>query len=147
MQARGSVVVDRPPEAVFEFMDVPENQARISPRLSAVETVGTFDNGAKHATYTYRLFGLGFDGEVRGIEHDPPELVTFELTGDIEGQIRWAFAPTDGGTRVTYTATYDLGVPAALELLSAPVLNWVNQREIRRTLENPRTSVEMSGHS
>jgi len=147
MQARESIVVDRPPEAVFEFMDVPENQARISPRLSAVETIGTFDNGAKHATYTYRLFGLGFHGEVRGIEHDPPELVSFELTGDIDGQIRWSFAPTDGGTRVTYSATYDLGLPAALELLSAPVVDWVNQREIERTLENLRTSVEHSGPS
>ena len=142
MDASASIVVDRPPEAVFEFMDVPENQARISPRLSSVETVGTFDNGAKRAIYTYRLFGLCFDGEVRGIEHDPPETITFELTGDIDGEIRWAFAPVDGGTRVTYSATYDLGLPSALALVLGPVASRFNQREIERTLENLRSAVE-----
>lgn len=111
MEASGSIVVACPQKAVFEFVDVPENQARISPRLSAVETLGTVDNGAKRATYTYRLFGVNFDGEVRGIEHEPPETVTFEPTGDIEGHIRGAFAATDRGTRVTYTASYDLGFP------------------------------------
>ena len=144
MEARGSIDVARPPQAVFEYMDVPENQARISPRLSAVETLGTFDNGAKRASYTYRLFGLCFDGEVRGVEHDPPETVTFELTGDIEGHIRWEFAPTDRGTRVTYTAAYDLGLPPGVGLVLWPVVDWFNQREIERTLENLRKAVEPS---
>ena len=68
MKASAETTIDRPRAAVFEYMDVPENQARISPRLSAVETLGTFDNGGKRAGYTYRLFGLPFEGEVRGVE-------------------------------------------------------------------------------
>ena len=141
MEASASIVVPRPRQAVFEFMDVPENQARISPRLSAVETVGTLDNGGKRATYTYRLGPLRFHGEVRGIEHDPPERITFEMTGDIEGEIQWAFTPTESGTRVTYTATYDLGLPTGVGWLLSPLLDWVNEREIERTLENLRTSL------
>ncbi|MDS0261244.1 SRPBCC family protein [Haloarcula sp. S1CR25-12] len=142
MDARGRTVVARPRKAVFEFMDVPENQARISPRLSAVETVGTRDNGAKRATYTYRLFGLAFDGEVRGIDHDPPERVTFEMTGDITGHIQWEFEPTGRGTRVTYAAEYDLGLPSAVTRLSGPLIDRFNQREITRTLENLRRALE-----
>ena len=142
MQVRGSIDVARPPQAVFEFMDVPENQARISPRLATVETVGTLDNGGKHATYTYGLFGLSFSGAVRGIEHVPPERVTFEMTGDIEGEIRWAFEPTDGGTRVTYTAEYDFGLPAALTRLLWPVVARFTRRDLRATLENLREALE-----
>ncbi|RLM57555.1 SRPBCC family protein [Halobellus sp. Atlit-31R] len=135
MYAVAERIVDRPPTAVFEFMDVPENQARISPRLSNVETVGVFDDGGKRATYTYRL-GLAFDGEVRGVVHDPPERIVFELSGDIDGRIEWRFEPADGGTRVTYSADYDLGLPAVVEWLLGPVAARFNRRELERTLEN-----------
>ena len=136
MDATATIVVDRPPEAVFEYMDVPENQSRISPRLTAVETVGTLDNGGKRARYTYRLFGLSFDGEVRGIDHEPPERIVFEMTGDIEGRIEWTFEPTAEGTRVTYAASYDLGLPPVLDRVLAPIADRFNRRELETTLEN-----------
>jgi len=138
MKATATTTVDRPPEAAFEYMDVPENQARISPRLSAVETLGVLDNGGKRARYTYRLFGLRFEGEVRGIEHEPPERIVFEMTGDIEGRIEWTFEPATRGTRVTYAAAYDLGLPAALEPILGPIADRFNRRELERTLETLR---------
>ena len=136
MQASVRTVIDRPPEAVFEYMDVPENQARISPRLSGVETVGTLDNGGKRATYTYRLFGLSFRGEVRGVVHDPPERIVFELSGDIDGRIEWEFETVEGGTRVTYTASYDLGLPTPVGWLLSPLAARVNRRELEATIRN-----------
>ncbi len=136
MEATATTVIDRPPEAVFEYMDVPENQARISPRLSAVETTGTLDTGGKRASYVYRLFGLSFEGEVRGVEHHPPERIVFEMSGDIEGRIEWTFEPVEGGTRVTYAATYDLGLPPFVDRLLGPVADRFNRRELEATLEN-----------
>jgi carbon monoxide dehydrogenase subunit G len=136
MKASVRAVIDRPPEAVFEYMDVPENQARISPRLSGVETLGTLDNGGKRATYTYGLFGLSFRGEVRGVVHEPPERIAFELSGDIDGRIEWEFEPVDGGTRLTYTATYDLGLPRPVQWLLSPLTNRFNRRELEATLRN-----------
>jgi len=136
VKASVRAVIDRPPEAVFEYMDVPENQGRISPRLSGVETVGVLDNGGKRATYTYRLFGLSFEGEVRGVVHDPPERIVFELSGDIDGRIEWDFEPVDGGTRLTYTATYDLGLPRPVQWLLAPLTDPFNRRELEATLRN-----------
>lgn len=141
MEAEDTVVVDRPREAVFEFMDVPENQARVSPRLAASRTVGTLDNGGKRAAYTYRLFGLTYEGEVRGVEHDPPAYVRFVVDGDIEGEIEWAFEAVEGGTRVTYAIDYDLGLPPLVGRLLGPVVARVNRREMERTLENLRERV------
>jgi len=147
MHATGTIVVDRPRTAVFEYMDVPENQARISPRLSAVETLGTLDNGGKYASYTYQLLGRSFEGEVHGVEHDPPAAVTFEMTGDIGGHIHWEFEPTDRGTRVTYTATYDLGLSRPVAWLLGPLTSRLNRREIDATLGNLRAAVETSAPS
>lgn len=138
MEATATTIVDRPPKAAFEYMDVPENQPRISPRLTAVETLGTPDNGGKRASYTYRLFGLRFEGEVRGVEHEPPERIAFEMTGDIEGRIEWTFEPTTGGTRVTYSASYELGLSPLLERLLGPVADRFNRRELEATLETLR---------
>jgi carbon monoxide dehydrogenase subunit G len=145
VKASVRTVIDRPPEAVFEYMDVPENQARISPRLSGVETLGTLDNGGKHASYTYRLFGLSFRGEVRGVVHDPSERIVFKLSGDIDGRIEWTFEPVDGGTRITYTATYDLGLPRPVRWLLAPVTNRFNRRELEATLRNLENRMAASG--
>jgi len=136
MKASAETTIDRPRAAVFEYMDVPENQARVSPRLSAVETLGTFDNGGKRAGYTYRLFGLPFEGEVRGVEHDPPERIVFEMVGDVEGRIEWTFEAVDDGTLVTYTAEYDLGLPPVVRWLVRPLVTRVNRRELERTLRN-----------
>ncbi|PSQ43430.1 SRPBCC family protein [Halobacteriales archaeon QS_9_68_42] len=113
MKASAETMIDRPRAAVFEYMDVPENQARISPRLSAVETLGTFDNGGKRAGYTYRLFGLPFEGEVK-----------------------WTFETVDDGTLVTYTAEYDLGLPPVVRWFVRPLVTRVNRRELDRTLQN-----------
>ncbi len=136
MDASEQIVIDRPQKAVFEFMDVPENQQRISPRLSSVETVGTLDNGGKRATYTYRLFGLRFTGEVRGVEHEPPERIRFEMDGDIAGEIRWQFEPIDHGTRVTYSIDYDFDIPWLIDSLFGPAIDRFNQRELQATLDN-----------
>ena len=141
MEATATTVIDRPPAAVFEYMDVPENQARISPRLSSVETIGTLDTGGKRASYTYRLFGLSFDGEVRGTEHRPHERIAFAMTGDIEGRIEWTFEPVEGGTRVTYAAEYDLGLPPLVDRLLGPLADRFNRREIESTLENLRANL------
>lgn len=136
MNASATTVIDRPREAVFEYMDIPENQARISPRLSSVQTIGTLDTGGKRARYVYRLFGLSFQGEVRGVEHRPPERIVFEMSGDIDGRIEWSFEEVEGGTRVTYTATYDLGLPPLVARILGPFADRLNRREIERTLEN-----------
>lgn len=134
MKAASEITIDRPPAAVFEFMDVPENQARLSPRLSRVETIGTLGGGGKRASYTYRLFGRSFEGEVRGVDHEPPERIVFEMTGDIEGRIEWTFEPVDGGTRVTYAAEYDLGLPSFVDRFLRPVTTRINERELEATL-------------
>jgi hypothetical protein len=79
--------IDAPVEEVFAYMDLPENQTEITPSLSTVETVGRLPNGGTRASYTYRMVGIPFDGEVVATEYEPDERVVFEMTGNLEGTI------------------------------------------------------------
>lgn len=96
----------------------------ISPRLPAIETTRILDNGSKRASYTYRLFGIPFTGEVCSVNHELPEMITFEMIGDIEGYIRWELEKTADCTRVAYTAEYDFEVLACILWAVRPALHW-----------------------
>jgi len=136
------IYVDVDPETAFEYMDVPEHQAEISPSLSTVETVETLPTGGKRATYTYRMGGVPLDGEVKAVAYDPPERIVFEMTGGIDGTIEWTFSPEGDGVRVGYAAEYDLPIPV-LDRLAAPFIRKYNERELATTLRNLKTRLEV----
>lgn len=136
-----SVHVDAPVSDVFAYMDRPENQPEITPSLTRSKILAEREDGSKHVAYGYGLGGITMDGELDAVEYEPEERVVWEMTGDLSGEITWAFDPEDDGTRVTYAAAYD--VPGGvLETLAAPFVKRYNKREVEATLENLKTRVE-----
>lgn len=140
-QIESDIHINVDPGTAFEYMDVPEHQAEISPSLSSVETVEKLSNGGKRAAYTYRMAGVGLNGEVEAIAHDPPEHIVFEMSGGIEGTVEWSFEADDDGVRVGYAADYHLPVPV-LDRLAEPFVRAYNRRELETTLENLKTRLE-----
>ncbi len=134
------IYVDAPPEAVFEFMDDPENQVAVTPSLSAVESVDELPKG-RRVEYVYSMAGASINGTVETVEYDPPSLMLWTLDGSIEGQIRQEFTPEGDGTRATYAAEYTVPVPA-LRGLAEPLVERYNRREVSTTLENLKDAVE-----
>jgi carbon monoxide dehydrogenase subunit G len=137
-----SVVVHAPRESVFEFVDRPDNQVAVTPALTGVADVQSKPDGGKRLLYGYRVFGIVFTGALETTTYDPPERIVFEMTGDIEGKIRWTIESLpDDRTRFTYAADYDLSwLPLYSFLL--PLLRWYNRRELRQAVENIREAVE-----
>ena len=133
--ASGTIAVAADPETVFAFLDDPENHAAITPGLTDVRDVEPLANGGKRLSYTYRMAGMGIDGEIVQTVHDPPERHAFELRGRLTGTIDFRLAPVDGGTELTYAATYDLP-ENALTRVGAPVIRRFNERQLRAALEN-----------
>ncbi|QWC19703.1 SRPBCC family protein [Halorubrum sp. 2020YC2] len=133
--ASDSIVVAADPETVFAFLDDPANHAAITPGLTDVRDVEPLDNGGKRLAYTYRMPGIGMDGEIVQTVHEPPGRHVFELRGRLTGTIDLRLAPVDGGTELTYAATY--GLPEnALTRVGAPVIRRFNERQLRAALEN-----------
>ncbi|PSQ55887.1 SRPBCC family protein [Halobacteriales archaeon SW_8_68_21] len=133
--ASDAILVAAAPETVFAFLDDPANHAAITPGLTDVRDVAPLENGGKRLSYTYRMAGMGVDGEIVQTVHDPPERHAFELRGRLTGTIDLRLAPAEGGTELTYAATYDLP-ENALTRLGAPVVRRFNERQLRAALEN-----------
>ncbi|TKX57430.1 SRPBCC family protein [Halorubrum sp. SS7] len=139
--ASDAVTVAADPEAVFAFLDDPENHAAITPGLTDVRDVEPLENGGKRLAYTYRMAGVGVDGEIVQTVHDPPERHQFELRGRLTGTIDLRLAPVAGGTELTYAATY--GLPEnALTRVGAPVIRRFNERQLRAALRNVAAEFE-----
>jgi len=161
----GRVTIDAPIERVFLFMNRPENQARITPALSQVQSLEVLGNGGKRASYVYSMGPVGLTGEVRAIEFEPNKRIVFEMTGDLSGTIKWTFEPagqstaddavTANGedadrTTVTYSAKYDLPTVLSLPVVSDIVdraATPYNRRQLEATLSNLRQQIEADEES
>jgi Polyketide cyclase / dehydrase and lipid transport. len=57
-----SIRIDRPPEAVFAYLDQPENHATVTPSVAESEAVEQLDNGGKRVRYVYEMAGISREG-------------------------------------------------------------------------------------
>jgi carbon monoxide dehydrogenase subunit G len=142
--ARDAVEVDADAASVFDFLDDPRNHAAVTPRLEDVRDVERLPNGGKRLSYTYRMAGVGFDGELVQTVHEPNERMTFELRGRLTGTIDLTFEAADGVTRLTYAAEYDLP-ENALTALGEPIVRRFNERQVRATLDAVAERFEAGG--
>jgi carbon monoxide dehydrogenase subunit G len=122
-------------ETVFAFLDDPHNHAAVTPGLTDVRDVERLDNGGKRLTYTYRMAGIGVDGEIVQTVHEPDARMYFELRGRLTGTIDLTFEAVDDQTALGYEAVYQLP-ESLLTTAGAPVLRRFNARQLRTTLDN-----------
>ena len=141
LTVREHIDLSPPVERVFDFMDAPAHQARITPSLSDSTLLERLPNGGSRAHYVYRILGLSFSGEVRATDYVPNERIVWSMTGDLQGTLRWYFEPIDGGSRLTYAATYEVPGPSLLRPLARPLIRRYNEREIHALLRNLEAQV------
>jgi len=136
-----TIQVDRPVEVVYAYLDQPENHAEISPSLAESELIERLENGGKRASYTYRMAGVGREGELTETIHEDGERMVFEMSGELTGTIDIAVAAVDGGTEVTYAAEYELP-GRVLSAVAEPLAKRYNRRELATTLQNLKSRLE-----
>jgi carbon monoxide dehydrogenase subunit G len=136
-----SIQIERPPDAVFAYLDQPANHAEVTPSLAEAETVEQRDNGGKRARYVYEMAGISREGELTETTHREGERMVFELSGGITGEIDIRIADADDGTQVTYSAEYELP-GRVLAVVAEPIARRFNRRQLRKTLENLRANLE-----
>ncbi|MDG5817440.1 SRPBCC family protein [Natronococcus sp. A-GB7] len=138
-----TVEIDVDPERAFDYLDDPHNHAEVTPSLSDVRNVKSIEDGSKRLEFTYEMVGVGLDGELVQTIHQPPERHTFAMSGTLEGEIDIELEAHDDGTRLTYTGTYDLP-GRVLSKAAEPFVRRYNERELRTTLENLKSRLELS---
>lgn len=136
-----SIQIDRPVEDVFAYLDDPHNHSLITPSLSDIRNVQPLNNGGKRLEHTYKMVGVGIDGELVEQVHEENERMVFEMRGRLTGEIEFTFEERDGGTEVTYSAEYDIPGRVLSKAAEAFVKRY-NKRELRTTLENLETVLQ-----
>ncbi|RNJ25759.1 SRPBCC family protein [Halosegnis longus] len=137
-----TVDIDAPLSDVFAYMDDPHNQAEITPSLSDVRNVEDRGDEGKRLDYTYTMAGVSLDGTLETTTYEPESRVVFDMVeGPLSGELTWEFAATDDGTRVTYSAAYELP-SSVLEAVVRPFAERYNERELETTLQNLKTRFE-----
>jgi carbon monoxide dehydrogenase subunit G len=130
-----NTVVAATPREVFEYLDDPRHHVEVTPSLVSVENIQPLDNGGKRAEFVYSIGGVKLTGDLVETTHDPDEQMVFALSGQLDGEITLTFESVGGGTRVTYSAEYD--IPGrVLERVAAPFVRRYNEREVRTLLAN-----------
>ncbi|MCL9813682.1 SRPBCC family protein [Natranaeroarchaeum aerophilus] len=139
-----TIHVPAPVDEVFAFLDDPNNHMAVTPSIADIDNVERLENGGKRLDHTFRMAGVALDGELVQTVHEPDERMVFEMRGRLEGEIGLQFEAEDGGTRLTYAATYE--IPGnVLSAVAAPFARRYNERELRTTLENVQTHFEVAG--
>lgn len=139
-----SIYIERPVKKVFAYLDDPHNHVTVTPSIVDVRNVKPLDNGGKQLEHTYEMAGIGIDGELIEQVHEDGERMVFEMRGRLTGEIDLVFEERNSGTEVTYSAEYD--IPGrVLSKAATPLVERYNQRELRTTLENLKSELELSG--
>lgn len=142
LTASQRIHVDVPVAEVFVFIDDPHNQPVISPSVTQIRNVEPLPDGGKRLEYTYRIAGIPFSGTLETTTYEPEERVVFDMDGGISGRIEWVFEASETGTWFEYRAEYTFPIPDLIERLFAPLFDWYNDRELRRTAVNLKTRLE-----
>lgn len=136
-----STHIDAPVEKVFNYLDDPQNHAEVTPSLAAVRNIEPLENGGKRAKHTYKMVGVGLDGELIERTHEENEQMVFDLRGSLEGEIEIETVGDDGETELHYRADYELP-GRVLSTVAKPFVRRYNERELQTTLENTKTRLE-----
>jgi len=128
-------VIDATPERVFEFLDEPANHRTITPAISEISNVEPLDNGGKELDFTYRLVAVPVSGHLVQTVHDRPHQHRFAMEGGLSGELGFEIETVDGGSRVTYSATYS--IPGhIISRVVEPFVRRYNRSELEATLAN-----------
>ncbi len=138
-----TVRIDVPPQVVFEYMDDPHNHVEVTPSLNEVRNIEPLENGGKRVEHTYRMAGIALEGELTETIHEEPERMMFEMDGALEGEIRLQVSELDDErSELTYEASYKLP-QTVLSSVAEPFVRLYNERELRTTLENVKSRLEL----
>jgi len=146
MHVEESVVINRPPEEVFDYVANRENLPEWSGVVQEVrsETQGPLvEEGARFTTVA-KFLGRRFETSFEVIVHDPPHRHTDRSTGGpFPQEYTHIFEEVEGGrTRLTEATE---GEPGSFFRLAGPLLEMAGRRQFRADLETLKDLMEAQG--
>ena len=146
MRVEQSVVIDRSPEEVFDYVANPENLPEWSGLALEVrkETQGPLAQEGARFTTVAKFLGRRFETPFEVIVHEPPRRHTDRSTGGpFPQEYTHIFEEVEGGrTRLTQVSE---GEPGGFFRLAGPLLEMAGERQFRADLETLKDLLEAQG--
>jgi len=136
-----SIIINRPVEEVWKFISNVENVPRWDRGVLEARQTSEGPVGVGSTAQTRRqLLGWQRIGKLRISEYVPNKIISLQGSlGSMTAQIRYAFEPVEGGTRMTGTSEVELG---GLWKLITPILTPMLERDGREDLANVKRIME-----
>ena len=139
-----SITIDRPPEAVWEFLTTTDNIPAFESQLTGIEqiTEGDVGMGTRWRGAT-NVLGRSFEWVTEIVEFDPPRRSrTASVEGKLPFEISYTLTPSDGGTSFTYRIEAESGLGGIFGKLGDPLVTRAQVRTVRTNLANLKELLE-----
>jgi len=137
-----SIIINRPVEEVWKFVSNIENATKWDRGVLEARQTSEGPIGVGSMLQTRRqMLGRQRIGELRVSEYVPNRMIALQASlGRMTAQIRYAFEPVEGRTRLTGTSEIELG---GLWKLITPILIPMLERDGRADMANIKRLMEV----
>ena len=138
------IEIEAPVQKVFDYVaNVAENHGKFFQFVQKVEATSALKRGLG-ATYKYDVKSGGiktwFENKVTNYVEN--ELMEFKSVGGMKNEGRWAFAPTEKGTEVTFLMDYELPASYLGKVLDKLFVERENRKDIAESLKGLKEILE-----
>ena len=126
--ASSEIVINRPPDDVFEFLANPENDPQWRSGVIDLKRVSGYGIGARYAQGVKGPGGRRIPADIEITELTPGETIAFQtVTGPVRPRGRYRLTAVDDGTRVRFELEADVN---GLKRLMAPMVQKTMNNEV-----------------
>ena len=126
--ASSEIVINRPPDDVFEFLANPENDPQWRSGVIDLKRVSGNGIGARYAQGVKGPGGRRIPADIEITELTPGETIAFQtVTGPVRPRGRYRLTADDDGTRVRFELEADVN---GLKRLMAPMVQKTMNNEV-----------------
>ena len=136
-----SILVEAPPEEVFDYMSDPRHLPEIWPSMVGVEDVADLPSGGHRYHWIYKMAGVRLEGDSETVEFEPGKHIVEKNTGQIPSTFDWTFSLENGSTRLKTRVEYEIP-ESLLGKLAEPFIVKLNEREAESVLGNLKDRIE-----
>ncbi len=135
-----TILIERPPEAVFAFIHDFEKIGRWQPHVLESKQPEHLGVGTE-LQQTRQFFGQRIESTFRITAYEPPRTSSFETTsGEVPMNGTYTLEPLDGGTKLTWRGEIHEG---GVLRLAEPVFARMAQRELETSFSHLKDLLEL----
>jgi uncharacterized membrane protein len=130
-----SIIIEAPPEDVFDVIDDTANLPEIWKNLSNIRNLKNLPTGGHSFKFDYTMAGIKIEGTSVDLQYIRPNLVVTRTTGGIISILTWLFKPIQNGkaTDLQVDIEYEVPIPLIGKLAEILIIK-INENDINYVL-------------